>query len=1137
MHSDDYVDNRDFQLVSWGGDNELRLQCADASILESVGFVKGDRVAKGWKLTRKGATYKTFRTTDDISDRDRKAGKMSDQRPGSGGSNLKQSALTLGMRSSISHHRQQRSAWRATSMKAKVSGNKDSETQIGWLKGITMTKRKTSMGPPRRHGSKDSQMFRHGYPDDDWGEPDTIQEELLRVSTQIPKVKWENIDMDDLTLKASLSGPWGVDGELIFIQVKIDIPTEYPKSRAPKFVIEKTSFMPEETHARLVRELHQLADQFLQRKQNCLEVIFTYLLGEVDMESSTTFFKNVRDLDDEMGGLADDSSSSDEEDIPAGGSASMSQELAPQAELDGALATPSRAIIPPPPRTCAARFSHDGRLVCFFPTKEEKARALFSSIAESKDRPKGEPYFSGFGRLSHELQSRHKLANDETLASATEDDSELSNSDTSSSSSSSDSESTSVHKVSLWYHPNRPSRQLRKTWSENRSIRSSGGGTGTGAGTGTGTGTSRRRIGKPRNMVSIHDIRPDLPSKKELAQEYAIFGDGEDVCQHNASVAQKYGYNDLADIWRYISLLLKRGIPLEILDDDRGRNSILVIAKDAVARAKKSSDDQLSGRVKWGEHPLAKSFIDDLFEYFERLADIQMLAMLSCIFSESSAEDSVAYAASQLPQPETPLPLKAPSFSLAYYPTDASVWELYSRSYTNSAVTTPRTLHTPVQYGGSQASDELVWTGEPGSNSYSCGETPPSKSKGYLGEPEGLSKSPSNRVVPRLPAGLASTFTANLPRSFTGLSSASPPSHGKKKPSPAETILNSLAPGIGSVGWGTSATIADSSGGRNSVSDDEHRREEPLPSIPVQVSVYVAEQTRFDEDGWLNTPLLQPSRNSLYTQYRYAYAEMLQLWDQPLSRLEIMKFNVLKEDSDAAPGDASYHGSFTIAEGASERTAHQKTGSSPIIMGKKDQLNSLVASGRGLDVTGVCRIHEIQLDSIRYTTSNSNVGGAVGTCERCHHVQSQLRCVYCLEPVDALFPPCLSCGCASHEVCLSEWHAAGETVCPAGDECNCVEEALNGQVESWAALQGAMLKVPGQAGISSSAVDEDSDEERKNSDGWHNVERVVPWRSLGPAMTPATATAPSSLTGRLKKASADWSRASSLRRNERRGGL
>ncbi len=50
----------------------------------------------------------------------------------------------------------------------------------------------------------------------------------------------------------------------------------------------------------------------------------------------------------------------------------------------------------------------------------------------------------------------------------------------------------------------------------------------------------------------------------------------------------------------------------------------------------------------------------------------------------------------------------------------------------------------------------------------------------------------------------------------------------------------------------------------------------------------------------------------MYSVYRYAYAEMLQMWGQPLARLEIMKFNVFKETrSNAAAGfgtgDNSYH--------------------------------------------------------------------------------------------------------------------------------------------------------------------------------------------------------------------------------------
>ncbi|PHH88881.1 hypothetical protein CDD83_6927 [Cordyceps sp. RAO-2017] len=1143
--SDD-TDHREFQLVSWGTDNLLRLHCIDSNILAKVRHAKDGPARKGLSLTRQGATYKTFRTVDDSTNRDRKAGTMSDLRSGTSTPHHKQSALTLGMRSGPVVNRQMKPAWRGPSMKAKVGSSRSvdrSQAQLGWMKGITMTKRKASADGSRRHGSKDSGIVGHDYPDDEWGQPDTIQEELVRMSRQIPKVKWENIDMDSLTLNASLTGPWGMDGEPIFIKVKIDVPADYPKLRAPKFVIEKTSFMPEETQKKMVREIHQLADQFLQRKQNCLEVAFTYLLGEVDLESSTTFFKNVRDLDDDLDGLADESSSEEDEDIPAGGSASMSQELGSHGDIDTMLAPPNRNIIPPTPRTCGARFASDGRLACFFPSKEEKARALFSTSAElySKERARGEPFFAGFGRLAYDLPPRQKCATDE--ASATDDPLESSDSDVASSSS--DSESTSIRKMSLWY---RSSRQLRKTWSEDLSVRSSGGGTG--AGTGTGTGTSRRRVGKSRILVSVHDLRGELPSKREFAEEYAIFGDGADVCEHNARVAEKYGYTDLVHVWRYLALLLRKGIPLEVLGRDQECTSILVIARDAVTRWRDDddayshhapgSDHSLLGRVKWGQHPLAREFITGLFAHFERTADVQMLAMLSCIFSEPSTDDGVAYVESQLTERETPLPLKAPSFSLDYFPTDASAWGLYSRSHSNSAITTPGTLHTPVLYAGSQASEELTWAGEPGTGSFSCGETPPTKAKTLLAEqeqPSPMSRSPTSRGILRGNSGLASAFTANLPRSFTGGGSSSPPGQGKKKPSPAEYIINSLVPSTGNTTQASSAGVADSGGGRTSMSDDEHRRDDRLPLVPVSVSVTVEDQTMFDDDGWLSTPFLDASRASVYAHYRYAYAEMLQMWGQPLARLEVMKFNVLKEHGSSGAANGSFQDSMTIQDGGSSTVTHAKAGSSPIVMGRRDQLQALLTSGRGLDVTGICRVHEMQLEPTRYTSTEQNVGGAVGTCERCHRSQTQLRCVYCLEPVHALFPSCLSCGCTSHEVCLAEWHAAGERLCPAGDECNCVEEASNGHVESWVALQSAMLRGQGKGPtlLLPAAAAEQSDEERSRGRGeWERVQKTVPSRAQGGDVA---AQSPTSLSfGRLKKSAGTWSRAPSLRRTSGRGG-
>lgn len=1181
--SDEGRDEREFQLVSWGADNQLRLQSIDASTFRSVGYVKGAPVQEKLNITRKGAAYKTFRSVGGEGHRDRRDATMSDLKPSTTTSKNYQSALTMGMRTMPINRHRIGASWRGTSMTAKSSNTRDlkgSLAQIGWMKGVTMTKRKPSGEDSQgnQQGAKDpSSLFGHGYLNDEWGEPETIQEEVLRISQQLPKVKWESINMETLTLEASLNGPWGVGGASIFFKVKVDIPSNYPKSRAPKFTIEKTSLMPPATHKRVESDISKLVQRFLEKKPNCLDVAFSYLLGDIDLESSTSFFKNVKDLEDGLDGLADESSSEDEDnDIPAGGSASMSQELTSSVVAENSLAPTTRMPMPPPPRVCGARFSHDGRLVCFFPTKEEKMKLLFAPLdpaaAVARDRPKDEPVFPGFGRLIQESPLRHRYAQEDT--SATEDQSE-SDDLASSSTSSSDSESTSMHKSGLWYHPGR---SLRKTWSESRSIRSSGGGTG--VGTGTGTGASRKRLSRPKSIISVHDLRGDLPSKKEFAQEYLIFGDGAKVCSHNAKVAEKYGRHDLVDIWKYAALLLRKGIPLDLIHQETSHESVLVIARDVMTRLHEMEDEDseystspdsgsgLVGRVKWGSHPLALAFVKDLFAYFEQQADVQMLAMLSCIFSEASTQDSVAYIDSHITQPETPLPLKAPSFSLDYFPADAGSFHVlphgphghghgHGRSQTSSAIHTPKTIHTPVRYSGSQISDDGLWAGDPGSNSYSCGETPPTKgARDYLGDvdqTQSLSSSPNTRPFKRMNSALASSIAANFSRPFANSTSSSPPSQVRKRPSPAEAILGNLAPaGIGGITWGGSTLLGDSGGtARTSMSDDDFR-EELLPLVPIQVAIAVEDQAMFDDDGWLVVPLLDPTESAMHACYRYAYAEMLHMWELPLARLEVMKFNFLKggnatlHNSSSSNLDGGSHASFiTAVEVTAASPSTHVHPPSPIMLGKKEQLHALIASGRGLDVTGVCRIHETQLEPLEYTSSTEpHVGGAVGTCDRCRRQQKQLRCVYCLEPVDALYPPCLSCGCASHETCLAEWHAAGEVMCPAGDECNCVEEASHGQVETWAAMMGAigrhkkrrssaltaigtMVPPPGDAEHS------DGEDGRPSgggsSSGWENVGSAagIPSRPHGSVTSPAKI----SLGNRLKKSAGDWGRGSHLRKN------
>ena len=55
------LDNREFQLVSWGADHFLRLHRIDEQILATVGHQKGKIVRGGLNLTRRDASYKSFR--------------------------------------------------------------------------------------------------------------------------------------------------------------------------------------------------------------------------------------------------------------------------------------------------------------------------------------------------------------------------------------------------------------------------------------------------------------------------------------------------------------------------------------------------------------------------------------------------------------------------------------------------------------------------------------------------------------------------------------------------------------------------------------------------------------------------------------------------------------------------------------------------------------------------------------------------------------------------------------------------------------------------------------------------------------------------------------------------------------------
>lgn len=1079
--TDDGMDNRDFQLVSWGDDNKLRIHNVDPAILEGVGHVKGAQVRKRLTMTRQGAQYKTFRKVEKNSS-EKKIATITGPRPGSSG--VKVSALSTGMKkmhlpSSTRTHMMIKAP--ALKRKDKPSTGDLNQRQIGWMSGIKFSKPENDESSQKRPTSRRLSLLnpdlRDLEDDGDWDAPESLHDEIIRIHDKLPKITFDNVNMDKRTVEASMNGPWGVDGKAIYIHVTIHFPDQYPE-KVPTFTLGKTSLMPDATYDRLKSEVHQVAVNHLPHKKGCLEGTLSYLLGEVDLEASTTLFTDVGDIDD-LDGLADESSSDDEdENIPAGASAMLPQGLDSSANED-MLTMMSRNANVPMPRLCGARFSANGKLTCFFPPKEDKVKSLLGTlVARNSARLKGEPMFESFGRLHNNSSPVPKM---QTLSTGSELKDESDFSDDSEVSSSSDSDSTQFHVARFPvadYFRRSTRRSYMRASSAILSQKSSAGGTNTNTGTGTGTGFSRSRT-KPKNSVVIHDISHLLPSKIKLAEEYAIFGDGPDVCEHNATVAADQGFRDLADVWKYVAMLLHNEVPLEVLDQNHRTEPILVIARNSVKRAQVDSgsdsgvdlsyefgrDKSLSGRVKWGSNPLAVRVIQDLFSHFEQNADVQMLAMLSCVFREPSFQDVTSKPEVHMTQPQTPLSMKTPAFSLDYFPTDAAAWSMYQRTPIHSAATTPKTSHTPVGlYGSFGSSNGAAWSSDPASASYSCGETPPLRSNRtsseYLNrQAHSLSTSPDNpRLFRRANSALASSFAASFSRPFTGVSSSPPsaPPPSRKRPSPVEHMLNSLSTSS-AITWGNTTVLGSVK--EQFVSDisnleNDNSREKKAPGTVIGISLTLDNQNAFDDEGCMTSPLLDPKQAMVFENYRKAYAELLYAWGHPLARLEILKFNGLQDYAEVDfPDNKSYVGS--ILSNSTHTMTHEPTPPSPIILGRKSAPQPPPVIEHGLDVTGYCLKHDRRLEPL----VNSTAGGAVGRCERCKTIQRHLRCTICLEPISGVFTPCLSCGCVTHQHCLTDYHTYGNTDCPGGCDCDCGLKANDGVVESWEIMMSAIERL------------------------------------------------------------------------------
>ncbi|KAG7736448.1 hypothetical protein KL911_004829 [Ogataea haglerorum] len=529
------VDDREFQLVTWSADCDLRLWPIQEDIYDNFNYKRNQPLANPLP----DYSYETYRREPPVAS---------------------ENNLIIRRRRNTN----------LISSRNSFTLQNDQFNHLNWISGIRIGQ------------SAIQQMDVHVG---DSTQPANLAEEVGNVGHKFPKVRFERISVSTGNLVISLNGPW--NDELIFIRVEISFSKDYPSpTGVPKFSIEETHELTDEDRKEMLARLDEIASKYCSLRKFCLEPCLRFLLGEkvnLDIEQEEDDLTldpfsipyedaNASDNSIEVSSISDRDTGSESEDETA-------------AIVDVNKPTFDST---PVPKGCGAIWTASGHLVCFFIPKEDKK-------APQQVFKFGQQGFS----LANGLKSK-KIEHGMELPTSANADSE---DDVSSLS----SEASFSNDLDILQYD-----RLYKTKLPLENVASN-----------PGTHTSKSK--QSRNIVKIHDFRHLIPAKMELAFEYRVLGDTpENLAKCNALVAEKYGFKNLADCWRILSIILVKEVQFE----DK-----LDLAVHAGFVSKDEPTD--SYKFYWGAHPFGGRWLAKMImKYYERRSDVQMLAMLSCVLYE-----------------------------------------------------------------------------------------------------------------------------------------------------------------------------------------------------------------------------------------------------------------------------------------------------------------------------------------------------------------------------------------------------------------------------------------------------------------------------------------------------------------------
>ncbi|KAF4551702.1 WD domain-containing protein 21 [Elsinoe fawcettii] len=994
--NDHMEDHREFQLISWGNDHRLILHRMRDKPYEGVGFRKGMRLNRQLQLSRKGSQY--------ISYHDPPARSIFGELSESATWQERQTGIPP-----ITHNRDGGAPTGRAVMTRPANISSPaitaSTTVITWMKGVKFGKgSKASRRNARRsfHALSKFSVPHH--------QRETLSDEIIHVSDTFKKLVFEEVDVKARRAVISLSGPWGPDDKPIFVKLEVLFPRGYPTGAPARFDLGKSSALSNERMEDLENDLERIAEAHLKQRAGCLESILYYLTGEHTLKQSMAWL-NLEEDELKINDKVD--SSSDEED-PLGDFATSESQVLP-GESTGSGVLSGNANVPIP-KACGAIWAPDGRLICFFPPKALPP-SLFERIHPAQvSRSNSDVMLEGLGRL-HTDAEKHKVPSHGTPEESPE---ESDFGDTSSSSSSSESSdeigfpafSTPMYRRRGWQ---------RSSLKDKLRAGSVEGSQRTSAGPAKSLGAP-----KPKTIVSIQCHDEILPAKIALAEEYVIFGDSTTVCRHNSDVALRHGASHIADVWSLLSFILDKEVPLISLMFD-GHGSAFVMAKRALVRIQRQdsgldlsfdepdavSHPALWGQSKWGNHPFSSTWlIATIFDHFERLADVQMLAMLSCILADTPAANPL------LPPSMTSI---YPGHTVPYFPTEETALLTSHPRITLSSSHASSDGHGHGQYGSHPSSDGFDTSAQRTSSDLptplSTASTPPTLSR-QPSHRASLSVSPDTKPTP---ISTHPSFASSMWSRPFQLSS-SPPARNRHSTSGDDALASSLA-SSGGITWGP-ITVHGSNATmrraflRDDDSEDDSEDEAPTPE-DAGVKVLLKNGMSFDEEGAGDKGLMSAEVLGHVRGWRQAYAGLLDSWGLSVEAAEVRKF---------------------LTRGVEERERVLDDGMSQITM--VGELRS--AKGRreesqeGLVVGRCCARCGLVVS-----------GGKEGRCTRCDMKRRALGCGVCREPVRGLHKACFNCGHVAHMECFTEldWSRDGndadhQGLCEVGCGCDCVAHGI-----------------------------------------------------------------------------------------------